>query len=99
VRLLLTSVYFDPNISLNSFKDEVKNLMEKLDYFYKVIISGDFNAKCCDFGDNKNNRKGIFLKRVLSSAGDRLENNKSATYKRNIDSVSESVLDSLYLLY
>jgi len=46
------TVYFEPNISLSNFKAEVNNLIEKLDPFDKVIISGDFNAICSDFGDN-----------------------------------------------
>jgi len=50
--MILTSVYFEPNISLSNFKAEVNNLIEKLDPFDKVIISGDFNAICSDFGDN-----------------------------------------------
>jgi len=78
--MLLTSVYF-----------EVNNLIKKLDPFNKVIISGDFNARFSDFGDSINNRKGVFLKRIIP-----MTLYENATHKKPLRKCNISYIDYNY---
>jgi len=86
----IASLLFEPQLSLSVFQNEITNPIEKLDPFDKVIIAGDFNARCTSFGDDTDSSKSNFLMQAIINDG-------SPTFRRNIDAAQGSVWDLTFV--
>lgn len=90
--LLIVSAYFPPSLDLQIFVAEIKKLLRFLEAHENILLLGDFNARCCTWGDDQTSERDKALEELIYESDLKCINNGKATFRRNERVCSRSVL-------
>lgn len=80
INLVLVSLYVNPSINIREFKESMKNLLNQINSFDRIIIGGDLNAHHRAWGCAGNKRKGEALYDLINVSNFTILNDGSMTH-------------------